>query len=33
MRECGGHVRTASQILGIGRSTLYNKIAEYQIEI
>jgi two-component system, NtrC family, response regulator HydG len=31
LTECGGNVREAAKILGIGRSTLYNKIAEYQI--
>ncbi len=32
LAECGGNVRDAAKILGIGRSTLYNKIAEYQIK-
>lgn len=32
LQVCGGNVREAAKILGIGRSTLYNKIAEYQIK-
>jgi len=31
LQHCGGNIRDAAKILGIGRSTLYNKIAEYQI--
>ncbi len=33
LRGCHGKVSDAAQALGIGRSTLYNKIAEYEIDI
>lgn len=33
LQHCGGNIRDAAKILGIGRSTLYNKIAEYQIPL
>ena len=33
LQHCGGNIRDAAKILGIGRSTLYNKIAEYEISL
>ena len=32
LRQCGGNVRDAAKALRIGRSTLYKKIADYNIE-
>jgi two-component system, NtrC family, response regulator HydG len=32
LRQCGGKVADAAQVLGIGRSTLYNKISEYELD-
>ena len=31
--QCGGNVRNAARILGIGRSTLYNKVSEYGLQL
>jgi DNA-binding NtrC family response regulator len=33
LRQCAGNVRQTAEALQISRATLYNKIAEYQIEI
>jgi Nif-specific regulatory protein len=33
LQQCGGNIRDTAKILGIGRSTLYNKIAEYDISV
>ncbi|GMV91033.1 MAG: hypothetical protein AMXMBFR82_08110 [Candidatus Hydrogenedentota bacterium] len=33
LEQCGGNIREAAKVLGIGRSTLYNKISEYGITI
>jgi DNA-binding NtrC family response regulator len=33
LQQCGGNIRVTAKVLGIGRSTLYNKIAEYDISV
>jgi Nif-specific regulatory protein len=33
LQQSGGNIRDAAKSLGIGRSTLYNKIAEYDISV
>ncbi len=33
LQHCGGNIRDAAKILDIGRSTLYNKISEYNIPL
>ena len=33
VRACGGSISEAAAILGIARSTLYNKISTYKIKV
>ncbi|MBI5095330.1 MAG: sigma 54-interacting transcriptional regulator [Candidatus Hydrogenedentes bacterium] len=33
LRECGGNISNAARLLEVSRNTLYNKIAEYGIEV
>ena len=31
LKDCGGHVESAADLLGIGSSTMYRKVSEHDI--